>query len=490
MTAGGSGTLTGNTASMPDQTALVRWRILRRHIEDGVPLTALAEHEGIGLRTLQRWHAAHKRNGIAGLASANRGTTRRRSTSELVALVEGLALVNPPLSVAAIARKANRVAADHGWPPLSYSTVRSIIAGVDPGMKTLAQLGTAAYRDTYELAWRHRAEGPNSIWQADHTELDILVLNANMKPARPWLTTIVDDYSRAICGYTIFLGAPSALNTALALRQAIWPKAGTGWPMCGIPDVLYVDHGSDFTSNHLTQTAKDLHFEITYSTVARPQGRGKIERFFGTVNTELLAELPGHLTRGYTPPAPVLTLKELDAAIGRFIIEDYHQRKHPEIKATPHQAWVGDGWLPRLPATMDELNLLLLTVAKPRIVHRDGVHFQGLRYVSPLLAAYVREPVIVRYDPRDITEIRIFHKNQFICKAVDPDHETSTLTLKDIQAARSARRRELRGQINQRIAVVARHLPDLASPKPASAPPSVEQPMKRPKLRTYLEDDL
>ena len=65
--------------------------------------------------------------------------------------------------------------------------------------------------------------------------------------------------------------------------------------MCGIPDVLYVDHGSDFTSHHLAQTAKDLHFEITYSTVARPQVRGKIERFFGTVKTELLAELPGHL---------------------------------------------------------------------------------------------------------------------------------------------------------------------------------------------------
>lgn len=70
-------------------------------------------------------------------------------------------------------------------------------------------------------------------------------------------------------------------------------------------------------------------------------------------------------------------------------------------------------WLPRLPATMDELNLHLLTVAKPR-VHCDGVHFQGLRYVSPLLAAYVREPVIVRYDPQDTTEIRVFHKNQFL----------------------------------------------------------------------------
>jgi putative transposase len=168
VTAGGSSTPTGDAASTPDQTALVRWQILRRHIEDGVPLTTLAAHEGIGLRTLQRWHAGHKRDGIAGLATTNRGTTQRRSTPELVALVEGLALVKPPLPIATIARKANRVASDHNWRPLSYSTVRSITTGLDPGMRTLAQQGTAAYRDTYELVWRHRAEHPNATWQADH----------------------------------------------------------------------------------------------------------------------------------------------------------------------------------------------------------------------------------------------------------------------------------------------------------------------------------
>jgi putative transposase len=32
----------------------------------------------------------------------------------------------------------------------------------------------------------------------------------------------MDDYSRALSGYTVFTGAPSALNNALALRQAIW----------------------------------------------------------------------------------------------------------------------------------------------------------------------------------------------------------------------------------------------------------------------------
>ena len=109
-------------------------------------LTTLAALEGIGLRTLQRWHAAHKRDGVSGLATANRETTKRRSTPELVALVEGLALAKPPLPLAIIARKANRVAADHDWPPISYSTVRSITTGLDSDMKTLAQQGAVAYR--------------------------------------------------------------------------------------------------------------------------------------------------------------------------------------------------------------------------------------------------------------------------------------------------------------------------------------------------------
>ena len=41
----------------------------------------------------------------------------------------------------------------------------------------------------------------------------------------PWLTVIVDDYSRAIAGYAVGLDAPSAMQTALALRQAIWRKS-------------------------------------------------------------------------------------------------------------------------------------------------------------------------------------------------------------------------------------------------------------------------
>ena len=168
----------------------------------------------------------------------------------------------------------------------------------------LAQQGQPAFRDRFELAWRHRASQPNALWQADHTELDVLVLEANGTAARPWLTTVIDDHSRAIAGYTVFLGAPSALHTSLALRQAIWRKTDPAWPVCGIPDVLHVDHGSDFTSTHLGQAAADLRIELVYSAVGRPQGRGKVERLFGTLNTELLPELPGYLVRGKPATRP------------------------------------------------------------------------------------------------------------------------------------------------------------------------------------------
>lgn len=375
-------------------------------------------------------------------------------------------------------------------------------------MLVLAHEGAAAYRDRFELAYRHRAERPNATWQADHTELDILILDANGSKARPWLTTVIDDYSRAVAGYTVFLGAPSVLNTSLALRQAIWRKTQPAWPVCGIPDVLHVDHGSDFTSLHLEQAAADLRFGLIYSTVARPQGRGKVERLFGTINTELLAELPGYLPDGRPASQPRLSLPELDAALGAFITRTYHARTHQEIGATPLDAWRADGWIPRLPESLEALDALLVMVAKPRVVHRDGIRFEGLRFTAPTLAAYVGESVTIRYDPRDIGEIRVFHRNALLCRAVNPELAGRSATLKEIQTARAAHRRELRETIKQKRGYATQLLapPDPGSPTllpnrqpevpqrpagPAVPTPATSKPASapRPRLRTYAEGE-
>ena len=406
-----------------------------------------------------------------------------------------MALLKPPPSIATIHRRITGLAGNAGWREPSYGSVRSIVGGIDPAMATLAHEGAAAFRDKYELVHRHRAAKPNATWQADHTQLDILVLDAGGKEARPWLTTVVDDHSRAVAGYMVMLCAPSALNTSLALRQAIWRKADPAWPVCGIPDVLHVDHGSDFTSLHLEQAAADLRIRLIYSGIARPQGRGKIERLFRTINTELLPELPGNLRNGKPASPPRLSLAELDAAIGAYIVSTYNARPHRSIGMAPVDAWRGDGWLPRMPETLAELDALLVMVAKPRTVHRDGIRFEGLRYFDPTLAAYVGEPVTIRYDPRDMGEVRVFHRNTFLCRAVSADHAGDSITLKDIQAARVAHRRRLRSAIGERKARVADFFPALVlrpAQLAAPVPPPSPEPMDKPKgrrLRTYSEGD-
>ena len=77
------------------------------------------------------------------------------------------------------------------------------------------------------------------------------------------------------------------------------------------------------------------------------------------------------------------------------MVGTYNARPHSEIGEAPREAWAANAFLPRLPESLEELDLLLIQHAKPRVVQRDGIRFEGLRYMSPTLAAFVREPVTV-----------------------------------------------------------------------------------------------
>jgi putative transposase len=474
-----------------------RVALLRRHLDDGVPLTRLAADSGVPERTLHRWLATYRDRPLVESLRRKPRADRdaRRMPAELVAVVEGLALKRPPPTAAFVHRRVADIAPTRGWPAPSYSTVRSIIAAIDPGLRTLALDGDTAYRDRFELVYRRTADGPNDQWQCDHTLLDVAVLDTRRRPGRPWLTVVLDDYSRALAGYTTFFGAPTAEQTALALHQAVNRKTNPSWPVMGLPDTLYSDHGSDFTSTRLEQVCLDTHVQLIHSRVGVPQGRGKIERFYRSLNDELLPHLPGHIPHGAggrPVTEPTLTLERLDAAIERFVVEHYHRRVHPETGQPPVERWTAGGWIPRLPVHPDDLDLLLLTAAAGRRVQRDGVQFNGTRYLSPVLAAYVGEQVTVRYDPRDAAEVRIYHHDQFLCRAIAPELAGETITLKQVQTARTAQRKALKQHLRQRRSLVDalptddRYLPATLPPEPPAL--DTEEPRPTHGLRTYVND--
>lgn len=116
--------------------------------------------------------------------------------------------------------------------------------------------------------------------------------------------------------------------------------------------------------------------------------------------------------------------------VGSFLVGTYNARVHREIRVAPQADWSGNGWLPRTPNRLEDLDLLLISAAKARTVHRDGMHFQGMRYMDPTWAAYVKETVTICYDPRDVAEILVFHRNRFLCHAVSLEHSSQAITLK------------------------------------------------------------
>ena len=152
---------------------------------------------------------------------------------------------------------------------------------IPSGLLTLAQHGSKAYSEGFDLVHRREAPRSNAIWQADHAQLSILLLREDGRTARPWLTIVIDDDSRAIAGYYLGFDPPSSMRTALALRQGIWRKGHSHWHICGIPEVLYTDNGSDFTSKHIEQVPSISRFALYSRLPANPRGVAGSSASFG-----------------------------------------------------------------------------------------------------------------------------------------------------------------------------------------------------------------
>ncbi len=119
----------------------------------------------VPMRTAQRWLSRYRTDGLDGLKRRSRSDqSRRKLPDELVALTEGLGLRQPRLSCAVIHRRVAVIAKGRDWPAPSYGTVYSIIQALDPAMVTLALDGPTAYRNRFELIYRHRASAPNALW--------------------------------------------------------------------------------------------------------------------------------------------------------------------------------------------------------------------------------------------------------------------------------------------------------------------------------------
>lgn len=195
--------------------------------------------------------------------------------------------------------------------------------------------------------------------------------------------------------------------------------------------------------------------------------------------------MPGYISNGKVKQSPKLEINELEILLKEFLINKYNFIIHSETKEIPRERWKNGNFIPRMPESLEELDLLLLTERKTRKVHHDGIRFNKIKYIEPSLAAYVGEEVVIRYDPRDIVEIRIFYNEKFLCRAISQELLGQDVSLKDIIRVHNKRRKNLRNEIKKRDEFVKKLLE--ATYKEDTKDDEIDESPKR-KLKRYIHE--
>ena len=319
--------------------------------------------------TLDRWIRDWRRGGFDALVPSPR-QSQPRTPPEVMQLAAALKKENPARTAAQVQRILR---AQAGWAP-DERTIQRMFTRT--GLTALVTAGAAPVFGRFE------ASRPNEIWTGD-------ALHAvRVAGRKTYLFAFIDDHSRAVMAAR-FGFAEDTIRLAAALRPALASR--------GVPEHVYVDNGSAFVDAWLMRACARLGIKLVHSQPGRPQGRGKIERFFRTVRGQFLAELTEERA------ARLQDLAELNRLFTAWTETVYHPREHSETGQAPLARWEAGGPFP-LPAAASLAEAFRWsewrTVSKTATVSMHGNRYQ----VDPALAGRRVELV---FDPFDLTVLSV-----------------------------------------------------------------------------------
>jgi putative transposase len=311
-------------------------------------------------------------------------------------------------------------------------------------------------------------EWSNQVWQVDHTKVDVLLVDQSGSfLGRPWLTIVIDAYSRCIMGVHLGFDAPSAQLVCLGLRHGILPKQYPAtyklqneWGTYGLPQYLYTDGGKDFRSQHIEQVATELG--IALELRRKPSDGGIVERPFGTFNREFFSTIPGYTSSDVPTRSPTaetdacLTLLQLEQLLVRYIVDRYNQQIDARMANQTRIGRWEAGRSAQL-ALLGERDLdICLMRRDQRTVYRNGyIQLANLTYQGEHLGGYAGENAIVRYNPRDITTVLVYQlrdgKEVFLTRAHAQGLETEILSYAEAKSLSRGLRKEGKAISNRSI---------------------------------------
>jgi transposase InsO family protein len=404
-------------------------------IQAVAPLSAKGRqrYKNLNERTISRWRQKVQALQLAagpGCAApsvlkslSHRNVSARQPRKATVALVEAVRKL-------ALEKRTNHLSAvliaeeleGQGYGKVSHSLVRRILR------TKLTQIEWHFYR----FGWKGVAQGfdsklnrearfPNQVWLMDHSflpqeviagtgdesgsqdcdlEIDVRVDGPKgvRRLSNVHCTMIKDAYSRRTLALRLWDKHPTARETLLVLRDAM--------QRFGSPITLYTDNGADFLSNDVQGLLVVAGVAHSKTRPYEPEGRGKIERAFGTLKNRLLRNIPGYRGKDCSyqwGDDDLLTLPDLERQLLARVVEYERKQPHSETKRCPEEMFESDRLANSTvytPGTQEALLSLLLIARVKRTA--GGVKFEGRTYDSEHLGIVQHgRDVTLHYDPAD-----------------------------------------------------------------------------------------
>ena len=322
------------------------------------------------------------------------------------------------------------------WAVPSLSMLRGRLALLSAFDRYAARHGLVAAKLKYRGAGAGAiAERPLARAAMDHCRINLFVVDEQegLPLGRPWLTLLLDEATRYVLGYYIGFEEPSNVSVARAIRHAIAPKMSLeteadepnrGWDAWGLFDVLVVDNGLEFHGETIERGCEMYGIKVQYCPRKRPWYKGKIERFFRTLDQGLIHLIPGKtfsdiFERGDYDPSKtaVVSLTTLRKILRLWVVDYYHQKDHTSLQRSPAQAWeegIGevDRYLPPSSTLLDSA----FSKSERRVLDKDGIEYDSLFYQSPDLVI-LRE----RLGSELEVEVRVMDDDLGLIYVVAPD---------------------------------------------------------------------
>ena len=377
-----------------NELALKRYSILKPYILKEKNLKEISEDTKISYSTLKRWASSYKKQGLNGLNKSWRSDkdTHRSLNQETINYIKKLYKENPNLKILDYYTKCLDFLKNIGEKVVSYDTIYRMINELNPYIHEFIPNNHISSKNS------------NEIFEIEYFQLDYYILDERDNILkRPYLNILYDNYSEIIYNFLITFEKITLYEIFSLLRNSILSFKEKNHYF--VPQKLIINNLKFNNTEPLDNVKKKLNITINFSLGVE----NKLQDFFVAYNNHYLKQI-------FSTIKEPLSFSFLLNFTKTYIDDNF---KKFRINSNSYNVNI----LKKIKSE-SELDILLTPYKSKRKVKDGIIRFQNLLYEHPILQKYNDSELDIKYDPINLSKIKIYDFDFLVC-------ELSSKTIED-----------------------------------------------------------